>query len=632
MTDAYPSTVDVVVIGAGHAGIEAAWAASRLGASVAVCTLSPATIGQMPCNPAIGGTAKGHLVREIDALGGLMGEAIDATGIQFRLLNRSRGPAVWAPRAQADKRLYAAYMRRRLERADGIELVYAQVASLIVEDGRVLGVRLDDGHEIGAAQVVVTTGTFLDGLIHVGSARRPAGRYDEPAAVSLAASVRALGLPGGRLKTGTPPRVHRASIDFSALTPQPGDAEPVPLSFLTTALAQPQVECHTVRTSERVHRLVREHIAESPLYNGQITGIGPRYCPSLEDKIMRFPDKEAHQLFLEPEGLDVDEVYINGYSMSLPAEVQEAIVRALPGLAEARLIRPGYAVEYDFVQPTALRHTLEVRSVAGLFLAGQINGTSGYEEAAAQGWVAGVNAGLRSQGRPAFTLGRHEAYIGILVDDLVTRGCLEPYRMFTSRAEHRLLLRIDNADLRLTPRGRELGTVGDERWRTFVDRQGRHARNRERLRSTLVRVPSGDRVPAEEALRNPSIRLSGLIAAEPALGLELDPVAPSVDVSSLDADCRYVGYIRRQEREVHRASRYEAQRVPSSFSFESLPGLSRELQVRLTERRPATVGQAGSIPGMTPAAQALISAAIARAGAADGSFVRDTSTGGGAGE
>jgi tRNA uridine 5-carboxymethylaminomethyl modification enzyme len=618
----------VIVIGAGHAGIEAAWAAARLGASVVVCTLSPDTIGQMPCNPAVGGTAKGHLVREIDALGGLMGEAIDATGIQFRLLNRSRGPAVWAPRAQADKRLYARYMRERLEGAAGVTLVYAQVAALMVTERVVRGVRLADGRELAAGQVVVTTGTFLDGLVHVGAVSRPAGRFDEPAAVELAASLRSLELPGGRLKTGTPPRVHRASIDFDALTPQPGDEEPVPLSFLTSGLRQPQIHCHTVRTTDRVHHLVRSHIGASPLYNGQITGIGPRYCPSLEDKIMRFPEKEAHQLFLEPEGLDVDEVYINGYSMSLPAEVQVEIVRALPGLSQAELIRPGYAVEYDFVQPTALDHTLEVRSVAGLFLAGQINGTSGYEEAAAQGWVAGVNAALRAQGRAPQTLGRHEAYIGILVDDLVTRGCLEPYRMFTSRAEHRLLLRIDNADLRLTPRGRDIGTVGEERWRVFLDRRGRYERNRVRLASTMVRVASGDRVPAAEALRNPDIRLSALIEAEPDLGLELDPVAPSVDVSSLDAECRYVGYVRRQEREVQRSSRYAAQRVPGAFSFDSLPGLSRELQSRLTERRPATVAQAGSIPGMTPAAQALISAAISRWSLSAGVSTDDSSSGG----
>ncbi len=565
----------------------------------------------MPCNPAIGGTAKGHLVREIDALGGLMGEAIDATGIQFRLLNRSRGPAVWAPRAQADKHRYAAYVRRRLEEHPRIRLAYGQVASLAVESGRVLGVRTSEGVEIRAREVVVTTGTFLDGVIHVGRVQRRAGRYNEPAAISLAASIRALGLPQGRLKTGTPPRVHRRSIDFDALEPQPGDEEAVPLSFLTEGLAQPQVCCHTARTTPAVHQLVRDHIDASPLYNGQIRGIGPRYCPSLEDKVMRFPDKETHQLFLEPEGLDVDEIYINGYSMSLPEDVQRAIVRALPGMGAAELMRPGYAVEYDFVQPTSLDHTLAVKSIRGLSLAGQINGTSGYEEAAAQGWVAGVNAALRVLGRPAVTLGRHQCYVGILVDDLVSRGCLEPYRMFTSRAEHRLLLRIDNADLRLTPIGREIGTVGDERWARFRARQARFDRNSVRLASSLVRLPTGDRVPAREALRNPSIRLADLVRREN-LGLELDAAAPSLDIDSLDADCRYEGYLRRQEREVARAARYSAQRIPDWVVFEGLPGLSRELQQRLSADRPATVAAAGQVPGMTAAALSLISAVVSR--------------------
>lgn len=611
MTGSHPSRADVVVVGAGHAGIEAAWAAARLGASVAVCTLSRDTIGQMPCNPAIGGTAKGHLVREIDALGGLMGEAIDATGIQFRLLNRSRGPAVWSPRAQADKRLYGAHVRGRLEADPLITLVYGEVSGLVLEDGRSCGVMLATGHLIEASQVVLTTGTFLDGLIHVGRDRRPAGRMGEPAAVELAASIRALGLQGGRLKTGTPPRIHKRSIDLSAIAPQVGDTEPVPLSFLTRNLPQPQICCHTARTTPRVHDLVRRHIAESPLYNGQITGIGPRYCPSLEDRVMRFPDKDAHQLFFEPEGLDADEIYINGYSMSLPAEVQLEIVRALPGCQSAEMLRPGYAVEYDFVQPTALDHTLAVRSVHGLFLAGQINGTSGYEEAAAQGWVAGVNAALRVVGAPPFRLERHEGYIGILVDDLVTRGCLEPYRMFTSRAEHRLLLRIDNADLRLTPHGRRLGTVGDERWQRFVERQGRHCRNTARLADTLVRLPSGDRAPAAEALRNPGIRLADLRGREK-LDLELDEAAPSLDIASLDADCRYAGYLRRQERDLVRAVRHQDQRVPDWFSFRDLPGLSREIQQRLGESRPATVGDAGRVPGVTAAALSLISAAITR--------------------
>ena len=617
MSDQYPHRADVVVIGGGHAGIEAAWAAAQIGVSVVLCTLSRTSIGQMPCNPAIGGTAKGHLVREIDALGGVMGQAIDATGIQFRLLNRSRGPAVWAPRAQADKRLYAAWVRQRLEQSPRLTILEQQVASIEIEGGRVTGVTLADGSIIAASQVVVTTGTFLDGVIHVGKTQRSAGRYDEPAAVALAASLRALGLPQGRLKTGTPPRIHRRSVDFSVLTEQPGDDEPVPLSFLTVEVPQPQVCCHTTRTTPAVHALVRAHIAASPLYNGQITGIGPRYCPSLEDKVMRFPDKDSHQLFLEPEGLDVDEVYINGYSMSLPAEVQEQVVRALPGLGHAELIRPGYAVEYDFVQPTALHHTLEVRVTKGLYLAGQINGTSGYEEAAAQGWVAGVNAARRAMAAPPLVLGRHESYIGILVDDLVSHGCLEPYRMFTSRAEHRLVLRIDNADLRLTPTGREVGTVDDERWRRFEERRRRYNGNRSVLDSHRVTVANGDRVIAADALRQPDVRLRDLVAAN-AVQLQVEPGASSLDIESLDADCRYAGYIARQEREVARSRRYFAQRIPSTFEFTGLPGLSRELQQRLSERRPGTVAEAASVPGATPAALALLSATVSRTTASVG--------------
>ncbi|HZN08892.1 MAG TPA: tRNA uridine-5-carboxymethylaminomethyl(34) synthesis enzyme MnmG [Pyrinomonadaceae bacterium] len=603
---------DVIVIGAGHAGCEAASAAARLGAETGLITLNLDLVGQMSCNPAIGGIAKGHLVREIDALGGIMGRVIDRTGIQFRLLNRSRGPAVQSPRAQADRMRYRAEMRRTLEATSNLHLRQGKVVDFVIHKGQLTGVLLEDGRAFGAKAVVVATGTFLNGLIHTGRRTYRGGRAGEPASVELAEALKNLGFPVGRLKTGTPPRLDGRTIDWSAFEPQPGDPIPVPFSFATDQIEQQQIKCHIGYTTPQVHDTIRQNIAESPLYSGKISGVGPRYCPSIEDKVVKFSDKSRHQLFLEPEGHDTNEVYLNGFSTSLPAEMQQDLVRMIPGMEEARVIRPGYAIEYDFVDPRELGPDLQTSRIPGLFHAGQINGTTGYEEAACQGLVAGINAALFTQKREPLRLRREESYIGVLIEDLIKQGVDEPYRIFTSRAEYRLALRYDNADERLERYGREIGLVGDSDWERFNARQARLATLRialdnTRLRrsdvqhaavSALLETDLGDVISLAQLAKRPRVTADLIMSLLPN---ELKPVGES-DLNSVLADSLYSGYLESQKATIARLYQHDALRIPGETAFAQISGLSNEVVERLDRARPQTFGDARRLPGLTPGA------------------------------